>query len=288
MDIAQQSVPEMTEAATDHHGVDVDRQHEHPHRCGDTLGKPSGDRARLAVAVGRRGEEGAGGQGVVRGPLPGDAGSARHRLQAAALTAAAEGSCRVDGQVADLAGHARGSPPEPAVDDDARRHPGPEVEVGHRPVQPEQVERSEGRRLHVVLDPHSDAEPPGELTAQGEALHAEVDRVGDLTRDAVDHAGDADADGREALGGESGQLSDAGDGGHRRLHDGRVPESGREADAFGEHSPVVDGDRVGLRAADVDAESHGLSPAPPVSSRSRSSMSARPISREAPNVAMSA
>src|SRR4051812_47212443 len=156
----------MTQPAADDDGLDVDGEHEDAHRGGDALSKPSRDRARIPISVGRSGEQCANGKWIVGPPLTGDTGSAGDRLETAALPTRTERAGGIDGDVPDLARDAGGTPPELAVDDDPRGETRTEVEVCHRPGEAHQMVGAERCRLDVVLHPDVDAQPIGELAAE--------------------------------------------------------------------------------------------------------------------------
>ena len=100
--------------------------------------------------------------------------------------------------MADLAGEAADAAMEPAVEDDARRDPGADAEVGEVADvrQDPALVQASGGGADVVLDCDRDAVTLGDQADEREVVPAEVHGEGHAARDRVDPAGDADADGQ--------------------------------------------------------------------------------------------
>jgi hypothetical protein len=249
-----------SEAASEHHDIDVGGQHEHAHPRSDTAREARTEfTRRLVTGVGGVEDIAHRMRGTPRPPL-GDHSAAGERLDAAALTAAAPGPRGIDRDMADLAGGAARTAPHLAVRHDAGRHAGAEIEVSHRrrgaPLLGAQGVGAEGCGLDVVLDPHRHAQVRRDRSHQIELLHAEVDGVHHAVRPRFDLAGDADAH-RSHVGQRHTRFGAEGANRvqHGLGHGIRSPPGG---DAHSPYDPArpIDGDGVGLRATDVESDLH--------------------------------
>jgi hypothetical protein len=193
--------------------------------------------------------------------------------------------------VADLAGDAARTAPQPPAEHEAGGETGAEVEVGHRLRRgaAEQRERPKSCGVDVVLHAHGSPELRLELAAEVEAGQPEVHRMLDAPRRDIDRTGDADADRREVVGRAACALCELAHRVHRRGEHRVGSEAGREPQLVHDPAGVVDRHRIRLRPADVDADpqrggqgcgGHGFPP--------MRRASAWPAYRDAPNVATSA
>ncbi|CAI7637260.1 unnamed protein product, partial [Penicillium discolor] len=248
---------ERGETAADDHRLDVGREHEHAHgrRGPEEQVRLQGEGVRIA-RVGCRHDvldrERAGAS-----PGLGQRPAAAERLHAAALSAAAQTPAGVDGEVPDLA---RGPPrpaPDAAVDDDAGRDAGAQVQVGHRSGDVAQDGGAERGRLHVVLHPERDAQRLLGARREVEGFHAEVHGVQHTPGLRLHEAGDADAGGSDGGQRQPALLGERGDGRDDAVDDGVLSPPGRAAEAGEDRPRRVDGDGVDLRAAHVEAHAKG-------------------------------
>lgn len=158
-------------------------------------------------------------------PGLGQSTAAAEGLDASVLSATAQASVRVDGEMTDLAGRSPSATPDAAVDHDAGGDARSEVQIRHGAGDPAQHRSAEGCGLHVVLHPEGHAERAFGLLGEVQGLHTEVDRVIHPPGLGVDEPRDADADGADV--GEGNPLvGERRHGHHDALDDGVIAPSG--------------------------------------------------------------
>ena len=211
--------------------VHVDSEDEHANGGGNIIDEALAHFDREGVAGGGGLEEVLNGTGMLGRPLARDRRARRQQLEAAALPAAAQRAGGIDRDVPDLARRPARAAPEPAAQHQAGREPGAEVEVRHRALRsmPEQVERAERGDVHVVLEPHPNAEPLGQFVAEGESVEAEVDGVRDAAGCRIHRPRNADADRPELVRRRAQPVGEPRHGSHRGRDDRLRSEAGRQA-----------------------------------------------------------
>src|ERR1700761_8951432 len=255
-----QRVPHVRDAAAEDARGRGDRQAEHPHRVRHPGGEAVAGADRRGFPGGGRGEHGHG-----RGRLPlgrpggGQRGAGGAQLEAAALTARAERTLRVDWHVPDLAGRAVGAAPQRPRQHEAGREAGAEAEVGQVVGAAEHV-GAPGGRVEVVLHHDRGAGAVGQLGGEREpvAAQAEVDRESQRPAVAVDDPRDADADmrgqGAVERGGEDVEHS-------RRAGEDPVGAGHRAPPRLGDDGAVGVHDRAQhLGGPDVEPHPHFTGP----------------------------
>jgi hypothetical protein len=188
------------------------------------------------------------------------------RLDAAAVSAAAEGPVQLDDLMSELPRAGPGSPVHGPTDHEPGTEPRTEVQVGEGPARPTDGQ-PERRRVGVLVHDDRHRQPPCQRVAQGEPVP--LGKPGDPVQDApgvVEGAGEGDADA------EKGADSDEGRSGDEDLPS-RSASTSRAAPSTTASAPVprLSADVRSATTAPVRSHSTAVS-----SSRSRCSPTACP------------
>jgi hypothetical protein len=236
--------------------VDIGGEHEDAHGGRDTPRQVAAQFAGEGVALLGGVEDVPHRKNAWASPPLRDGAAAGERLDAAVLAAAAERAVRVDGDVPHLARGPARAPPQLTVGDDARGDSGPEVEVAHRARTAVQRVRAEGGGLDVVLHAYRHTERRLDCGGQVQLVDAEVHRMDDSRRARLNLSGDADADRPDRGDIDAGVDRERAHRIEDRFGDGIRSPARREPYPADDRSGRIDGDGVGLRAADVEPDLH--------------------------------
>ena len=127
----EEVVSQRRKPTTDHHLVDICRQHEKSYRCRDTPEETLACVHGARFACSRTGEEIAGGVVMLGRPHSCNGKPRSERLEASTLPTRTDDPGRVDRDMSNLSSDAVSAAQQSAVEHDAGGEPGSEIQVGH-------------------------------------------------------------------------------------------------------------------------------------------------------------